>query len=271
MVRVKYTVPGTLLVADVVSNIGQPKMDAAVAAKASDLKVSSALKGVLTSKDLEDARKAYEIVFGRVGKKEAEAIYLRILENRAALRVDGAEVASNELGRVGRLPSRGEEALIQRAFGDTVDASKITIVNGSGGSGIAAGAFKNGNPAITIGNTIYIDQGYSADLSLNANGVELLAHEVNHVRQYNRYGILGVFARVTIQANTYGADNAYRYVDRNRAFSAETLEGRSQIVGDYVKYKEFGMLPKYDVGGKSYTVPAARLEMWVKGADLYGK
>lgn len=85
--------------------------EAAVAAKSGDLEVPKALKGVLTSKDLEDARKAYYIAAGRVGEKEAEALFLRTLESRAALRVSGAEVASTDGS--GRLPTKGEETLIR--------------------------------------------------------------------------------------------------------------------------------------------------------------
>jgi hypothetical protein len=79
-----------------------------------------------------------------------------------------------------------------------------------------------------------------------------------------------VFARITNQAAVYGQNDAYKYYTRMRDFSHEPLEGQSQIVGDYVRYKEFGIRPTYQLGGKPYTIPVNRLEMWAKGSALYG-
>lgn len=164
----------------------------------------------------------------------------------------------------------GEAAAVQRVFGESVDPARLRIVAGPGDSFIAAQAFRNGNPAITIGDTIYF-RNAPTDLSTSADGLRTLAHEVNHVRQYQTYGTAGVFARIAGDALGHGQNGAYAYYERDRAFTNETLEGQSQIVGDYARYRETGVLPTYNVDGRQVTIGAQRLEQWAAGSGAYGR
>lgn len=84
-------------------------------------------------------------------------------------------------------PSRGlnerEIAELQKIYGDSIDYSQIRIKEGN--LGIA-----NGLAPHTVGNTIYIPEGWLDPNSANyqADRSELLAHETAHVWQYQNGG-----------------------------------------------------------------------------------
>lgn len=95
----------------------------------------------------------------------------------------------------------GEYGLLQDAFGSSIDLSNVRIVNGSGYNPDALTAFEiGGNPAITEGNTVYINPAskngiplyYSADLSTSPDGIRTLLHEFTHVFQYQQLGFSGL-------------------------------------------------------------------------------
>lgn len=131
-----------------------------------------------------------------------------------------------------------EQKLVQEAFGNRVPPARVRIVPGPGLSKIAAVAFLNGNPAITLGNTIFLKPGVAylryQDISLTLGGLELLLHEWTHVIQYATHGYAAFGARYAAELRAHGgdADKLYKHDERNVPFNGETLEGQAQIVGD---------------------------------------
>ena len=67
-------------------------------------------------------------------------------------------------------------------FGDTIDYDRVTIRCGPGRNPIAAVAFANRTPAITLGAAIYMRPDFYRD-DFSADMV-LLAHETTHIWQY---------------------------------------------------------------------------------------
>jgi len=146
----------------------------------------------------------------------------------------------------------GERQLLTVAFGEKIDLRNVRIVNGAGLNLDARGAFMlGGNPAITEGNTVYINPSaktrsgapvYSADLSKSSEGIETLLHEFTHVFQYQNLGFSKFFRTYAENERDYGAhglsfdrDAVYNYEKRNLTFQDETLEGQSEMVGQYAQ------------------------------------
>ncbi|UYY57687.1 hypothetical protein [Sphingomonas sp. S2-65] len=135
--------------------------------------------------------------------------------------------------------TRTETQLVQEAFGGRINPGDVRIVRGAGLSAWAAIAFRNGNPAITLGNTIYIKSDLKdlthSDLSLALRGIEMLLHEYTHVVQYATLGF-GTFGRryaSELRSHGWDANKLYDYGKRNSDWQHETLEGQAQIVGEY--------------------------------------
>ncbi|MGH6616556.1 eCIS core domain-containing protein [Sphingomonas sp.] len=154
--------------------------------------------------------------------------------------------AANAVADAGRGPSArplvpNEIALITQAFGaQPVSPGQVRIVPGAGRQPAAAAAFRNGNPAITIGNTIYIKpDAYRArggsDLTSNPEGVEMLLHEYTHVIQYTRLGFTAFGTRYAreFHQSGYDAGKMYDYGSRKLNYDDEMLEGQAAMVGDY--------------------------------------
>ena len=169
----------------------------------------------------------------------------------------GAQMLTESLQFLGRLShgavdaileaSRGPHArpltarelrLVTEAFGNRVAPARVRIVPGPGNSRIAQAAFLNGNPAITLGNTIFLKPGVAylrpAELPQTLGGLRLLLHEWTHVVQYATHGYAAFGARYARELAAHGgdADRLYEHDTRNLPFNGETLEGQAQIVGD---------------------------------------
>jgi hypothetical protein len=146
----------------------------------------------------------------------------------------------------------GERQLLTVAFGDKIDLRNVRIVNGAGLNLDARGTFMlGGNPAMTEGNTVYINPSsktrrgapvYSADLSKSSEGIETLLHEFTHVFQYQTIGFSKFFRTYAENERDYGVqglsvdrDAVYNYDKRNLTFQDETLEGQSEMVGRYAQ------------------------------------
>jgi hypothetical protein len=169
-------------------------------------------------------------------------------------------------GPKARTLTSGKQTQLNKIFSSrSIDLSNVRIVDGSGNNPAAAAAFRNGNPAITIGNTVYVKPGtYSADFSKTAKGVELLAHEFTHVDQYQDLGFGSFGAKYARDLASVGGDpnKAYRYETRNTTFKTETLEGQAQMVGDYAEHK---------AGDKNLMPAQAKdVENRLKGTGFFG-
>lgn len=192
-------------------------------------------------------------------------VFLRILETRAAERSRTGSVAVAG----GRTLQPGEVRLAQRLL-PNLDLSNIVLVEGHQGNPIVKGAFNNGNPAITIGNVIYY-KSLPANFMNSSEGIRSLGHELYHVAQYQRYGVVSVFRRVLYEAARYGQDGAYQYYNHgSSAFGSRPLEAQAQIAGDYARFREVGQLPTYNIGGRQREITARELRDYARGSGLYG-
>lgn len=174
-------------------------------------------------------------------------------------------IADLDRGWHARRLTAGETARVREAYGSRVDPNTVCIVNGAGLSAIAAVAFLHNNPAITVGNTIYIGHKYyQVDLTGETDQINLLIHEFMHVIQYNELGFV-VFGKrylAELRANGNDPDRLYDYKHRNLDFAHETLEGQAAIAGDYA-------------GDRASSAPndqreAAALRPRLKGTGIYG-
>ncbi len=167
----------------------------------------------------------------------------------------------------------GETKLLRNAFGNSIDLSNVRIVNGAGKNLDAIAAFNlAGKPAITEGNTVYINPAvkngtskyYSADFSSSSNGTSTLLHEFTHVLQFQRLGFSGFEIKYATDFANNDFNNAkvYDYLSRNTTFLTETLEGQAQMVGDYARYKSQNI--------PSSTPEMQSLEKKLKGSGIYG-
>ncbi len=160
-------------------------------------------------------------------------------------------VADSYRGPFARTLTPAEIKIVAWAFGkQPVSPSQVRIVPGPGFQTLAAIAFLNGNPAITIGNTVYIKQHVyrergGSNLAATPEGVEMLLHEYTHVLQYGRLGFARFGARYATEFKAAGGDanKMYDYKNRKKSFDEESLEGQAALVGDF---------------GEQLALPAAR-------------
>jgi hypothetical protein len=140
-----------------------------------------------------------------------------------------------DMGRQRKLTA-GEIALASAAFGNKIVYKTVKLSDGPGLEPLAYVAFAKGNPAITVGQTIYFKQDYSPDFSAAPmKGKRSFIHEMTHVWQYAALGMPAFFAR-------YGRDLAkakgrsgdmYKYVRGTDPFGKAMLEAQAEMVSDY--------------------------------------
>lgn len=81
---------------------------------------------------------------------------------------------------------QGEIAMLAQIFGEAIDYGRVRLARGAGLNPIAAVAFRNRTPAITLGRTIHFRADVWQD-DFAAAGIDaqaLLAHETTHIWQY---------------------------------------------------------------------------------------
>ncbi len=176
------------------------------------------------------------------------------------------ELSDSMRGPNARTLTSGEQAQLAKVFSNrSIDLSNVRIVNGAGNNPAAAAAFLKGNPAITVGNTVYVkSEYYSADFSKTAKGIDTLAHEFTHVDQYQRLGFKNFAVKYAKDLASVGGnpDKTYRYETRNTTYNTEKLEGQAQMVGKYAEYR---------AGGKNLTPAEVKdVENRLKGTGFFG-
>jgi hypothetical protein len=140
----------------------------------------------------------------------------------------------------------GEIALAREAFGDKIDYDKVRLSDGPGSNAAAHIAFMKGNPAITIGNTLYFKRDFCPDFSVAGQNGTSFMHEMTHVWQYKTLGMPAFFARYgaeIVKANGKPND-MYKYTEGESKFTEAMLEAQAQMVGDYSKAKAEGNAAK---------------------------
>lgn len=163
-------------------------------------------------------------------------------------------------GGARRLTS-GEIALAKTAFGDEPPYDKVRLRRGAGVNAAAVIAFLLGNPAITLIRTIYFKTPWHEDFSAaDPKSKADLLHELTHVLQYERLGVLGFGLRYVRELAAHGFKPArlYDYKAANTKFPKATLEGQAQMVGDYAEAKS---------SGNSFAIAA--IGPWLEGSGLF--
>ncbi|MEQ1715218.1 MAG: DUF4157 domain-containing protein, partial [Hyphomicrobium sp.] len=142
---------------------------------------------------------------------------------------------------------QNERSWANRGYPNVKDGrwvNDVRVVVGPGDNPLAALVLAGDTPAITLGNTIFVDadiyQRYTrgtGDLTATAAGLDLLLHELTHVRQY-RDGVLRLVSTVVVQAGQNPLPNrgSYDYQSRNTTYATETTEGQAQMVGNYARF-----------------------------------
>ena len=130
----------------------------------------------------------------------------------------------------------GEIKLARTAFGDKIDYDKVRLSDGPGSNAAAHIAFMKGNPAITIGNTVYFKRDFCPDFSVPGQNGTSFMHEMTHVWQYRTLGMTAFFARYGVELAKAGGkpNDMYKYTDDSK-FTEAMLEAQAQMVGDYYK------------------------------------
>ncbi len=129
-----------------------------------------------------------------------------------------------------------EIGLLDEAFLGRIDPRTVRLVDGHDDNPLPRAAFRNGNTAITLRKTIYFGAHYRPDFAQaepHARG--LFLHEMTHVWQYARLGLLRFFLRYgrELAACRFNARAMYLYAPGETRFAEARLEAQAQMVGDY--------------------------------------
>jgi hypothetical protein len=110
------------------------------------------------------------------------------------------------------------------------------VCDGPGLEPLAHIAFAKGNPAITVGSTVYFKKDYCPDFSAAAmNGKRSFIHEMAHVWQYSALGMPAFFVRYGKDlAKAKGKpDDMYKYTQGTDPFGKAMLEAQAEMIADY--------------------------------------
>jgi len=160
-----------------------------------------------------------------------------------------------------RALTEGEIAMARESFGDRVDYRRVRICAGPGHNPAAWLARRNGNPAITLVNTIHLlDADLAADFSQGGNRM-LFMHEMTHIWQYDALGAPRFFFRYgrEFAACGFKAKAMYRYDEGRTRFAGAMLEAQAEMVSHFGE-----ALRKKDAGR------VARLKDNLAGTGIYG-
>ena len=130
----------------------------------------------------------------------------------------------------------GEIALAREVFGERIDYCRIRFSHGAARNPVAALAFRNGNPAITLRRTVYYGTHPCEDYSLASPHLQsLFVHEMAHVWQYARLGVVRFLLRYAgeLAACRLHPPAMYRYQPGVTRFDGAMLEAQAQMAGDY--------------------------------------
>ena len=135
-----------------------------------------------------------------------------------------------------RTLTRGEIDLCRSVFPDPLAYDEIRLIDGPRANDFAEAAFRNRNTAITLRRTLYFGVRWCGDFSCaDDEGRRLFLHEMTHVWQWRRLGVLGFLARYArdFLACRCNAPAMYRYENDDIPFAASRLEAQAEMVGDY--------------------------------------
>ena len=133
-------------------------------------------------------------------------------------------------GSMQRPLTAGEIALAQAAYGGKIDYGRVKLSDGPGSNPLAHMAFAKGNPAITVGSTVYFKQDFCPDFSAPGRNRKCFIHEMTHVWQH-QHGI-NVWAQGAVE-RSYD----YELVSCDANFTDYGIEEQASIVEDYSRLK----------------------------------
>jgi hypothetical protein len=151
-----------------------------------------------------------------------------------------------------RMPARQrsltqtEVELVRAAFAERIDYRRVRLSDGPGINLAARIAFAKGNPAITLGSTIYFKRDFCADFCAPRANRKSFMHEMAHVWQYQRLGISRFLLRYGKEVAQVGGRPArmYRYTPGETRFADAMLEAQAEMVGDYSEALWAGQEPR---------------------------
>jgi hypothetical protein len=134
-----------------------------------------------------------------------------------------------------RTLTAGEIALARAAFGDKIEYDGVTLSDGPGSQPLAHLAFTKGNPAITVGSTVYFKTDYCPDFSAPGRNRKSFIHEMTHVWQYGDLGMPLFFLRYGADLLNVGGDPdaMYVYTHGETRFPDAMIEQQAEMVADY--------------------------------------
>ena len=134
-----------------------------------------------------------------------------------------------------RTLTTGEIALVKAAFGARIDPRRVKLSDGPGSQPLAHLAFTKGNPAITVGSTVYFKTDYCPDFSAAGRNRKSFIHEMTHVWQYRDLGMTMFFLRYGADLLNVGGnpDDMYVYTPGQTRFDEAMIEQQAEMVGDY--------------------------------------
>ncbi|HYG47639.1 MAG TPA: hypothetical protein VD846_06820 [Allosphingosinicella sp.] len=156
----------------------------------------------------------------------------------------------------------GEIGLLDEAFHGRIDCRMVRLMDGHDGNPLPQAAFRNGNTAITLRKTVYFGAHYRPDFArADPHACGLFLHEMTHVWQYARLGLVRFFLRYgrDLCACRFNAPAMYRYVPGETRFAEARLEAQAQMVGDYCEAR---------LGGDE--ARARLVAASLKGSGIYG-
>ena len=156
----------------------------------------------------------------------------------------------------------GEIALARAAFGNRIAYAKVRLSDGPGNQPLAHLAFARGNPAITVGATVYFRSDYCPDFAASDVRRDSFIHELTHVWQYQALGMPAFFARYGVEFAKAGgdADAMYRYRKGEDKFAEAMLEAQAAMVEHYSAARWSGKDPAL----------IAKLAKNLAGSKIYG-
>lgn len=129
----------------------------------------------------------------------------------------------------------GEIALARAAFGNKVKYDKVRLSDGPGNNFAANIAFAKGNPAITLGSTVYFKHDFCDDFSAPGCNRKSFMHEMTHVWQYQKMGTAKFLFRYGEEFVEVGGkpSDMYKYQPGKTRFNEAMLEAQANMIGDY--------------------------------------
>lgn len=135
-------------------------------------------------------------------------------------------------GKIRQL-TKSEIELLREVFGNRISYEKVRLREGAGGHPLAMIALsRSGNWAMTYLDTIYFNDGrFRDDFAAPGEDGALLVHEMTHVWQYSKLGLMPFALRYgwNFIACRFDQGAMYKY-DEGTQFKAAALEAQARMI-----------------------------------------